>query len=309
MLAQPASAPRSVFVRPLAVSASVREALAAGAPVVQAVHRLGASLRLPGTDDAVFMSAPGIGLLPAHIIVRTRDLQRVFHALQTTGAANCGEAWSLHIELQGVREFRPRLAPNPAQMRSACALCNVAAAAHWLRACTMPLGLGATAAELLAPSSRWRNSLDALQTGSHPTEASASAGLRALIGHGSGSTPAGDDFATGALAYAWATQGSQAPIVSAMRVLAPELPELTTTIGASYLRAAARGEFGSHLIAWVRALPRASAARALALAERVAGHGATSGYDTLLGFVAAAEVAAGPSDSAGRRSNQDTAPP
>ena len=79
--------------------------------------------------------------------------------------------------------------------------------------------------------------------------------------------------------------------VTAMRLLIPELCTLTTALGASYLRAAARAEFGGHLIAWVRALPRASQLRTQGLAMRLTRHGATSGFDTLAGFVAAAEAA------------------
>lgn len=183
--------------------------------------------------------------------------------------------------------FRPRLAPNPADMHSDRARANVAAAGQWLRSRPMALGLGATAADLLAPAGRWRNLLAALQRGTSPAEPA----LRALIGRGAGSTPAGDDLAIGALAYGWATQGREAPLVAAVRALDAELSALTTALGATYLRAAARGEFGSHLVAWVRTLWRASPLRAQALAMRVAQHGATSGFDTLTGFVAAAEAA------------------
>jgi hypothetical protein len=280
---------QSLCIRPLAISAAVRTALEHGDPIVQAGHRRGASLAMPGTDDAVFMSAPGMGLFPAHIVVRASDLERVLDAVENTGveAAESGEALSLHIDVGGVRTFRSGLARNPAGMRSTRARANVAAVAQWLRACPAPLGLGATASALLAPEACWRKSLLALQRGTHPAESV----LRSLVGYGAGATPAGDDFAIGALAFAWVTQGREAPLIAAMRLLGTELPALTSTAGATYLRAAARGEFGSHLVAWVRALPRASPPRALALARRVADHGATSGYDTLLGFVAAAEAA------------------
>lgn len=279
-------------MRPLAVSAAVCDALARGAAIVRAGHRYGASLALPGTDDAVFMSTPGIGLLPAHIVVCARDLERVLDALQSTGAeaANPRAKLSLHIDVQGVRIFRPRLAPNPEKMRSNCTRTNVAAAAQWLRAYPAPLGLGATAAQLLAPAGRWRNYLLAFQHDQRQAESV----FRALVGCGAGSTPAGDDFLIGVLAYAWVTQGRDAPVVETLRSLAAELPALTTTVGASYLRAAARGEFGSHLIAWVRGLPCVSPQRALELARRAAAHGATSGYDTLVGFIAAAEAADAP---------------
>ena len=280
---------RALRVRPLAVSAAVCDALAHGAAIVRAEHRYGASLALPGTDDAVFMSTPGRGLLPAHIVVCARDLDRILEATQSDGAAtaNPGEELSLHFDIQGVRVFLPRLAPHPAEMRAGRTRANVTAAAHWLRAYPAPLGLGATAAQLLAPSGRWRNYLLAIQHDQRQAESA----FRALVGRGAGSTPAGDDFLIGMLAHAWVTQGREAAAVATLRSLAAELPSLTTTVGASYLRAAARGEFGSHLIAWVRGLPRVSPQRGLELARRAAAHGATSGYDTLVGFVAAAEAA------------------
>jgi hypothetical protein len=294
---QHASVPRSacterpLCIRPLAISAAVGAALARGHPVVKAGHRHGASIAISGTDDAVFMSAPGMGLLPAHIVVRARDLERVHYALERkrVAAVDPDETLALHIDAVGVRRFGPRLAANAADLLCVGALAGIAAVAQWLRASPVALGLGATAAELLAPVGRWRHALAGLQ----PDPGSAESALRSLIGLGAGTTPAGDDFAIGALAHAWVTQGERAPLIAAMRALGAELPALTSAVGATYLRAAARGEFGSHLVAWVRALPRVAPSRSLALARRVAGHGATSGRDTLAGFVAAAESTVG----------------
>ena len=64
-----------------------------------------------------------------------------------------------------------------------------------------------TAGQLLAVGGRWRDGLVAAQGDARAGEAT----LFALIGRGAGSTPAGDDVAIGALAYAWATQGEKAP--------------------------------------------------------------------------------------------------
>ena len=208
------------------------------------------------------------------------DLGRVLAAARAPGLA-------LRLDVQGVRVFRPRLASDPVRMRSDRARANVAAAGAWLRGLPTALGLGVTAARLLAPAGRWRELMAALQR----DVPSAESALRTLVGRGAGSTPAGDDVALGALAYGWAAKGQDAPAVTAMRLLIAELCTLTTALGASYLRAAARAEFGGHLIAWVRALPRASQLRTQGLAMRLTRHGATSGFDTLAGFVAAAEAA------------------
>ncbi len=247
--------------------------------MVQVRHRLGVSLTVRGADDAVFLSGPGLGLLPAHIVVRARDLQAVLTASEGRRRA------TLRLDAGGARTFRPRLKPDPAALQGERARTNVAVTARWLTERPVPTGLG-TSAELLVKVGGRLKQLVAWRLPAPPPDAV----LRGLIGQGAGSTPAGDDIVVGALAHAWLTRGGAAPLVESMRSLEPELPALTTTLGATYLRAATRGEFGSHLLAWVRALPRASPERALALARRVASHGASSGYDTLAGFVAAAEA-------------------
>ena len=271
-----------LHLRPLAISAGLRDRLARSTPLVLAAHKLGASLALPGCEDAVYMNAPGSGLLPSHIVVRTRDLVRVLDAAED----DAGSGLCLRLETQGVRTFRTQLPAQATEMRTPRALANIDALAASLRAGSWQLGFGRTADEILASSRKWR---DCLYPGSGEAYALESR-LRSLIGRGSGTTPAGDDFLVGMLACVWSMQGRDAPLIRTMRLIAPELETLTTTTGATYLRAATRGEFGSHLIVWVRALPHATRVRALALAQRVANHGATSGGDTLIGFVAAAQA-------------------
>ena len=272
----------TLHLRPLAISAGLRDALARSAPLVLAAHRLGVSLALAGCEDAVFMSTPGSGLLPAHIVVRARDLARVREAAEN----EAGSMLSLRVDTQGVRTFHARLPANIPDMVATRAQTNIAALAVTLRARPVQLGLGRTAAEILAASEHWRDFVYPPGGDARAIESK----LRGLIGRGGGTTPAGDDFLVGMLACIWSTQGRHAALLRSTRAVAPELETLTTTTGATYLRAATRGEFGSHLIVWVRALPQATRARALALAQRVANHGATSGYDTLAGFVAAAEA-------------------
>ena len=122
---------------------------------------------------------------------------------------------------------------------------------------------------------------------------SAQDACRSLIGLGAGSTPAGDDLLIGALAYTWYARGQNAPLIVALRTMFHELAVLTTRVGATYLRAAIRGEFGSHLVSLIRGLVLVQSNRAIALADRVKKHGATSGLDTLCGFLMAADVTSG----------------
>jgi len=281
-VAAAAASARILQLRPLAISAGLRNPLGRCAPMVLAAHRLGASLGLPGCEDAVFMSAPGHGLLPAHIVVRARDLIRVLRA----AGDDMDSVLHLRLDTQGVRTFHTRLPAKILDSHSSRAQANIAALAASLRTNPARLGLGQTAAEILGTGARWRDFIR--PSGGEPQRIAST--LRALIGRGAGTTPAGDDFLVGMLACIWSMQGQCAPLIRALRAMAPELETLTTTTGATYLRAATRGEFGSHLLVWVRALPQVSRARALALAERVASHGATSGYDALTGFIAAAEA-------------------
>lgn len=236
-------------------------------------------MAIDGFDEDIFLSAPGRGLLPLHIVVRERDLYGILDAPQCAGLT------PLRFDLRGVRIFSSRLVPDPAGMRSDRALRNIAALAQWLRADPAPLGFGMPAGEWLAqggPAAHW---VAALREVSPAGEQA----LLALIGRGAGSTPAGDDFLIGMLAQAWTSIGEDAPLLALLRALSDSLPRLTTTASVSYLRAALRGEFGSHLSVLMRSLAHVTRSRALALAARVAGHGVSSGLDTLAGFVAAAE--------------------
>jgi hypothetical protein len=120
------------------------------------------------------MSAPGMGLFPAHIVVRASDLERVCGKTPSQAAIRAG--LSLHIT-SGACTFRSGLARNPAGMgplvlsmspplRNGCALSG----ASWA---------GATASALLAPADG--GNLLALQRGTHPAESVCS-----LVGYGAG---------------------------------------------------------------------------------------------------------------------------
>ncbi len=276
-------------VRPLAISAGAVELLArGGVPRLSVAHRHGVSLSVSGVDEDIFLGAPGRGLFPLHIVVRERDMWRVLDTAETSpGRAAVGHApLALQIDTVGVRVFHSCLTPDPAGMHSESAKANMAALAQCLRSIPDPLGLGMRAGELLARDSMLLRRVSALQEGSPDGEEA----MLALLGRGTGSTPAGDDMIIGVLAHAWATVGKDSPVASLLRTMDGRLPQLTTAASVSYLRAAARGEFGSHLTGLVRNIAHVRCDRALALAARVANHGVTSGMDVLVGFVAAAEA-------------------
>ncbi len=276
-------------VRPLAISAAARDALVRGAPLLRAAFAHGASLAVAGVDEDIFLGTPGDGLLPLHIVVRQRDLSRVLDSAQADAQSARQPPLLLRFDTSKVRIFRSRLLPDRAGMRSGRALDNLGTLARWLRANPATLGLGAPAGELLDPGGTVGQWVRSLREANRAGEQA----LLALLGRGAGSTPAGDDFLIGMTAWAWASVGENAPLVALLRAIDDRLPLLTTSASVSYLRAATRGEFGSHLTVLVRKLARVPRARALALAARVAGHGASSGLDTLAGLIAAAEAFGG----------------
>lgn len=267
-----------VALRPLAVSALAKRLIAGGAVHVQAVHASGVSLVAPGRPDLCYASGTGRGLLPLHLVLRESDLHGLLRRLDDTP-----EGQPVALDLAGVRVFSTQLAAGSVEPSPAA----VTAVAAWLRAQGDVCGLGSTVAQALDPAGLVRRTLALAESGARDGEQA----LRALIGRGVGSTPAADDVLVGALAHSIATAGLDAPLVRLLRRLAPEFDRLTTAAGATYLRAALEGAFGSDLLAFVRALSLQPVAHVLRRAKRVAAHGATSGLDTLVGFIAAHEQA------------------
>jgi hypothetical protein len=135
-----------------------------------------------------------------------------------------------------------------------------------------------------------RRAADALRAGWAGDQALLVEGATQLAGLGNGLTPGGDDFLASAMLGAWL--GHSAP-GGFCRTLAGSAAPCTTTLSAAFLRAAARGECGEAWHALLAALSQRSDA---GLAEAVRGvltHGATSGADTLAGFLWAGSEVAG----------------
>jgi hypothetical protein len=111
-------------------------------------------------------------------------------------------------------------------------------------------------------------------------------GATGLAGLGSGLTPAGDDFLAGAMVWAWLAHPTPA---SLGRALVETAAPRTTTLSAALLRAAARGECSAPWHALLAALSAEThtdqEARIEAAARQILAHGATSGADTLAGFL------------------------
>jgi hypothetical protein len=111
-------------------------------------------------------------------------------------------------------------------------------------------------------------------------------GAAGLAGLGGGLTPAGDDFLTGAMLWAWLAHPAPAHLCSA---LAEAAVRRTTTLSAAFLRAAARGECSAPWHALLAALSEGlgdeGEARITAAVREILARGATSGADGLVGFL------------------------
>jgi hypothetical protein len=103
-----------------------------------------------------------------------------------------------------------------------------------------------------------------------------------LAGLGQGLTPAGDDFLIGAMLWAWLAHPN--PDLFCEILLQPTASQ-TTTLSAAFLRAAARGECDKWWQALLVALGEGSFSEINAAAQMVLARGATSGADTLAGFL------------------------
>jgi hypothetical protein len=118
-------------------------------------------------------------------------------------------------------------------------------------------------------------------------------GVLGLAGLGSGLTPAGDDFLTGTLLWAWLAHPAPAPFCRALVEAA--IPR-TTVLSAAFLRAAARGECSAPWHRLLGALGERVEAQGTGwqlvlhkAVQEIMAHGATSGADTLAGFLYASE--------------------
>jgi hypothetical protein len=109
-----------------------------------------------------------------------------------------------------------------------------------------------------------------------------SAGASQLSGLGKGLTPAGDDFLSGVMLWAWVAHPEPG---SVCQTLLQATASRTTTLSTALLQAAARGECNA---AWHRLLAALKSGPDLPLEaaiQAVLAHGHTSGADTLAGFL------------------------
>jgi hypothetical protein len=107
-------------------------------------------------------------------------------------------------------------------------------------------------------------------------------GAVGLAGLGSGLTPAGDDFLIGVMLWGWLAH--PAPSLFC-RTLANAAVPRTTTLSAAFLQAAAQGECSAPWHALLAALDGEPDTKIVAAVQDLFAHGATSGADSLAGFL------------------------
>ncbi len=132
-----------------------------------------------------------------------------------------------------------------------------------------------------------QQALQALQAGWDGDVVQLRLGATRLAGLGNGLTPTGDDLLIGMMLCAWIAHPT--PEAFCCEVVQAAAPR-TTTLSAAFLRSAAKGECSAAWHQLLAALTRQDNDLTPSV-RQVLAHGATSGADTLAGFIYAAYLA------------------
>jgi hypothetical protein len=103
-----------------------------------------------------------------------------------------------------------------------------------------------------------------------------------LAGLGAGLTPSGDDFLCGVMLWAWLSLPQPDPFC---RTLAKIAASRTTVLSGAFLRAAAEGQCDARWHRLLHVLATGAEDELEGAARAILAHGATSGADTLAGFL------------------------
>lgn len=142
---------------------------------------------------------------------------------------------------------------------------------------------------LLPDPAVFHNAQETLQAGWNGDLAQLQEGTIQLAGLGSGLTPAGDDFLVGMMLWAWLAHPE--PHAFCHSIIQAGAPR-TTTLSAAFLRAASRSECSAAWHRLLAALGSGPDGELEAATRQVISYGATSGADTLAGFLWAGRLAA-----------------
>jgi Protein of unknown function (DUF2877) len=285
------------------IADDLRECPPAVFGTVLGVHRAAIYVDRPAPDGLLVVAIDDVGGVPGGILVGGIDDLREtgLRAGMTVvpaphGAAIAVPEASVTIDLSRAEPWSPTL-PAPARFRSTADIAAVAAAARRVAvsmaptAGLAPMLTGSPGSEdpwLVRARAVIGAQLAALGRGD---TAAALEPTVDVIGLGIGLTPSGDDYLVGLLAGLDATHDPAR--FGLAEAIGRQAPARSTAISAASLRHATRGAFSERLHDLLVALARGRLDDLESPIRRAMAYGATSGSDTLVGLLAALDLAAG----------------
>jgi hypothetical protein len=248
---------------------------------------------ITGDGDVIALVIPQVGDGPLNVVVdgETGIFSGVAPGAPVTLGRDCFQVGGLRVDLREAATWEPRPDWETLRVRREAvkldapllrALCDQHAPFRSLLALleTRP------SADVLTEAvfSQAREAAEALRKGWGGDLAQLRVGAKGLAGLGEGLTPAGDDFLSGVMLWAWLAHPAPA---SFCRSIVQAAGQRTTTLSAAFLRAAARGECSAPWHKLLAALGQNAKIEIEAAILDVLTHGATSGADTLAGFLTA----------------------
>ena len=239
----------------------------------------------------IALVTPGIGNGPLNIVVNAEpgNFASLAPGLAVTLRGASLQIGNVHIALDKTTIWEPlpdwdMLRNQRAAIVSHLNVLSGIALGHTLTENLWPFtsqGASTTQSDLLTHADQ---AAQALRAGWEGDDVRLREGATQLAGLGRGLTPAGDDFLTGVMLWAWVAHPTPAALCNKIvQVAAPR----TTTLSAAFLRSAARGECSAAWHQLLAALVKTDSDLTASI-RQVLAHGATSGADTLAGFLYAA---------------------
>ena len=209
---------------------------------------------------------------------------------------NLGEAtvWEPRPDWEALRARRATSAPCLPLLQTICKRHALTGSLLALLGAALPPPDGAPARAILSTA---QEAAEALREGWGGDQERLQEGAAGLAGLGGGLTPAGDDFLAGAMLWAWLVHPTPRSLCRALvEVTAPR----TTTLSAAFLQVAARGECNASWHTLLAALSEGPSeepkeekeTKITAAVQVILSHGATSGADSLAGFLSIADLVA-----------------
>jgi hypothetical protein len=262
---------------------------------VRSVHRAAIYVDLDGPDGLLVVAIDDVGGVPGGILVGdVTDLRETAMTFRPDAVGWSIPSAGITIDSSRAVAWSPTL-PAAAAFRPTREVARSADAVRRLAADRAPEGgLAPMLSDGDWPGDPWLararvligTQLTALTAGDVATAVDATVGL---IGLGVGLTPSGDDYLVGLLAGLEASGNPARNVLAA--AIATQAPGRTTTIGVSMLVHATRGAFAERLHDVLVAIASGRQDALSTLVGRAVAYGATSGSDTLVGMLAALDLA------------------